>query len=114
MRALLLLLLITLPALAADVTVQWDAPTTYEDGTPLDSPVRYWVKRDGSPVGTVTAESFSETLPPGAYCYTLQAVVSKGGEDFPSASTLPVCTTVEQPGPEAPSNVTITVTVQIQ
>ena len=112
--AFLLLLFGCSTVQAADVTVTWDAPTTYVDGSPIDAPLRFWVKENGAQVGTETATTWTGAdRAPGNYCYEVLAVVQKNGIDYASAPSPATCTDIVQPEPDSPTNITITVTVSI-
>ena len=111
-------------AQAADITVSWDAPTTYEDGSALDPADidRYWVSENSSAVATVSDGATSTILTgraPGNYCYSVQTVV-KGvvdgvaDQDIASGPSEIVCVDVvppDTPRPNAPTGVTVTVSV---
>ncbi len=78
------------PAAAGHVSLAWDAPTTYVDGTPITGPIGYKVYYGTAPgtytqiVDVQTATSWStDTLPHGTWYFEVTCYDSNGSEsDF--------------------------------
>lgn len=57
------------------VTLDWEAPITWTDGTPIVTPITYNVYRGSSQVTTVTGTTWTSSAEPrGNQCYTVTAV----------------------------------------
>lgn len=119
-----LLLLVSLPAVAAPVVVTWTNPVTFVDGTTLapadiaSTKVEYSAGTTfGTVAGSATASGSAATVtidrPPGPWCFRAQTTVvaSKGGGTSSFSSV--ACTNIAFPNPNAPTSVTVTVTVTL-
>jgi hypothetical protein len=127
LRVIALALFALIPALAsaASITVNWTAPTTAADGSPLTGPqaltsYQVWVSTSSIPTtttaaptatltGAVTTTTQTINASPGATLYVrLKACNSAGCSDFSAEASkaLPVTP------PGVPTSITITVNVQ--
>lgn len=100
---LVLLGLISLPALSVDTEFTWTNPTTYTDGSPMPvsdiAEVRLFC--DGNQVGTATGgvENLTVDLAPGTYdCYATVLDIY-GNESVPSNT---ISVTIIRPNPNPP------------
>ncbi len=88
-----------------DATLNWTAPTQYEDDTVIISPITYTVIEEFNGTSVVRIKNLSSTtylipppLEPGKHCWRLRATVN--GVD--SKSTLAICKTVPEPSVPPP------------
>lgn len=113
------LLCLGFAAHAADVRLNWTAPTACEGGAPItDCAVTgYEIQRANTltdafavlkGVGVTTSHTLTG-VSPGQHCYRLRAN-SAQGFSVPSNAA---CVTIPNPVPGAPMNVTVTITVSI-
>jgi hypothetical protein len=103
-------------AFATNLTLTWQPPTSYTDGTPIASGTAITYNIYGALQGEllqqlatgVTATTATRTsVDPGVRCYAVSAVVA-GVE---SAQTAPVCATVAPPVANPPNGLTVAITV---
>lgn len=95
-------------AQAAQLTLEWDAPTTYTDGQPIAEPLTYRVIKDGEYLESTDATSYPIQVGIGSHCFQVIAVVIVGDQKYPSAPSETACATVEPGTPNAPGNLRIT------
>jgi len=107
--------------------VTWDAATTYEDGSAITNPVRYWLYQNDVSIATVNGTEYTvpDLLFDVEYCYKLKTVVSEPTGDSQSSFSEPACATATEdtpppppgggePGdPDAPNNINVTVTISL-
>lgn len=111
MRKLLAaLLVLPLSAIAGTATLNWTAPTTNTDGSPINGAITYRVYgalqgQTKALIGTGTSPYVHTQVPTGTFCYAVTAVVT-GAE---SAQTPEVCRVIPAPTPNPPTITAIAV-----
>jgi hypothetical protein len=106
-----MLLLCSLPVIAADVSLAWDASSS-----PNVAGYKIYAGNESgkynapATIGNQTAYTV-KGLGPGTWYFAVTAFNSAGGE---SGFSNEVSTTIKEPAPVAPGNLKITVTVEVQ
>lgn len=108
----LVAVLVGLPQLfARDISLEWDAPTENEDGSPLTDLANFKVYYNETDSGafefiaTTTATTYTDVnRTDGSHCYYVTAVDDTGNESLPSNT---VCTVVDTLRPGSPTNLRV-------
>ena len=95
-----LISLLAVGCIAGEVTLTWDAPTTYVDGSPLEESLTYDFYEGGTLLASgLTTNVFTVTLPPPPTHKVSYSVVAVSADGWPSDHSLPcVIKKPSQPG----------------
>jgi len=110
MKKLLIALMLPFSAFAGTATLNWTAPTTNTDGSPITGALTYRVygALQGSTkalIGTGISPYVHTQVPTGTFCYAVTAVVA----GIESAQTPEVCRVIPAPTPNPPTITAIAV-----